>query len=98
MTALRTAVRRGIIQNIRGELSILNRNIEDYDPHFLKTQFLAAIGRSWITRKEAGQSLARWLGFRRTGPNIEKSVRSCINSLLRSGEIEKEGLDWIRRA
>ena len=96
-SALRTAVRRGILQNARGELSLLARNFSDYEIPFLKSQFLPAIGRTWITRKAAGQRLARWLGYGRTGPVIEKTVCTLINSLLRSGQLEKEGADWIRR-
>lgn len=97
LSGLRSAVRRGILQNVRGELSIHCRNINDYEFSFLKSQFLPSMGRTWITRKEAAQALARWLGFRRTGPVIEKAVRSLINGLLRSGSIEKEGAKWIRR-
>lgn len=97
LSGLRSAVRRGILQNVRGKLSIHCRNITDYEFSFLKSQFLPSMGRTWITRKEAAQSLARWLGFRRTGPVIEKAVRSLINGLLRSGRIEKEGSEWIRR-
>ncbi|MBL9159172.1 MAG: hypothetical protein JNJ70_16950 [Verrucomicrobiales bacterium] len=97
-SALRTAVRRGILQNVRGELSLYARSVTDCDAAFLKSQFLAAIGRAWITRQEASRCFARWLGYRRTGPHLETSARSCINSLLRSGHLEKNGSDWIRRA
>jgi hypothetical protein len=96
-TGLRTCVRRGVVQNARGQLSILNRTIGDYDFRFLKTQLLPAMGRSWITRKDVTQCLARWLGFRRTGPVIEKTVRSLINALLREGSLEKNGPEWLRR-
>jgi hypothetical protein len=97
-TGLRSAVRRGILQNVSGKLSIHCRNINDYEFSFLKSQFLTSMGRTWITRKEAAQSLARWLGFRRTGSVIEKAVRSVINGLLRVGSIEKEGPELIRRS
>lgn len=96
-SGLRSAVRRGILQNVGGLLSIHCRNINDYEFNFLKSQFLPSMGRSWITRKQAAQSLARWLGFRRTGPAIEKAVRSLINGLLREGRLEKKGPEWLRR-
>ena len=39
---------------------------------------------------------ARWLGFKRTGPNIEEAARSVINSLIRNHRLEKMG-SQIRR-
>ncbi|MCX6854116.1 MAG: hypothetical protein NTV80_04330 [Verrucomicrobia bacterium] len=96
-----TAVRRGILQNEGGQLSLLCRSIEGYERGFLKEQFLAAInqnGRVWIERDEATRLFARWLGFRRTGKIIDESARSLINGLLREGSLEKDGQSWIRRA
>jgi hypothetical protein len=93
---LLTAVRRGILQNQGGELSLLNRSVEDYDRDFLKTQFLASLGRTWTDRETAAQVLARWLGFARTGPSIQATVRSLINGLLRERRIESSA-DQIRR-
>lgn|GEM_PF-1575076 len=98
---LLTAVRRGILQNEGGELSLLCRSIEDYERDFLKEQFLAAIhqnGRVWREREAAIRLFARWLGYRRTGKLIDATARSLINGLLREGSLEKDGQDRIRRA
>ena len=95
--ALTTAVRRGILQNDHNHLSLLCRSIEQYERDFLKDQFLAPIGRSWIAREDAIRAFARWLGFARTGGNIEDSARSLINGLLREGRLEAEGLN-IRKS
>jgi Type I restriction modification DNA specificity domain len=94
---LLTAVRRGILENAGGELRLLFRSIEDYNRDFLKQQFFAAIGRSWIERNEAIQNFCRWFGFRRTGPVIEETARSLINGLLRESRLEADGQNLIRR-
>lgn len=94
---IRTAVRRGILDNAGGKYSLLCRSIANYHPDFLREQFLAAIDRSWVTRAEAIRQASRHLGFRRTGASIEKALRSAINSALRRGELEKNGGN-IRRA
>ncbi len=97
---IRTAVRRGILQNNGEDLSILCRSIEHYERAFLKEQFLAAInqsGRVWVERDDAIRIFARWLGFRRTGSLIDTTARSLINGLLRDGSLEKDGQDCIRR-
>jgi hypothetical protein len=93
-----TAVRRGILQNNGGELSLLSRSIEEYDREFLKEQFLASIGRKWTDRDEACRAFARWLGFARTGPVIEQTARSLMNGLLREDRLEADGQSMIRRA
>lgn len=85
---LRTAVRRGILQSHGGELSLLCRSIEQYERGFLKEQFLAALGRTWLDRTEAARTFARWLGFTRTGGTIADTVRSLINALLRERRLE----------
>jgi hypothetical protein len=85
---LLTAVRRGILQNDGGELSLLCRSIEQYERGFLKEQFLAALGRTWLDRTEAARVFARWLGFTRTGGTITDTVRSLINGLLRERRLE----------
>jgi hypothetical protein len=98
--AIRTAKRRGILQEERGQLHIDRTPIDQWERTFLKTQFLAVInqnGRIWLERDEAIRHFARWLGFRRTGPVITETARSLINGLLRAGSIEKDGQDWIRR-
>jgi type I restriction enzyme, S subunit len=94
---LRTAVRRGILDNDNGQLRLFTRSIADYDRDFLKKQFVAAIDRGWIRRDEAIQTFARWLGFRRTGPVIDETARSLINGLIREGRLETEGSELIRR-
>ncbi len=86
---LRTAVRRGILKSDDAGLSLGCRSIEGFTRPFLKEQFLAALGRRWIDRTEAARTLARWLGFTRTGPAIAATVRSLINGLLREGRLEK---------
>ena len=98
--ALRTAVRRGILNSRKDGHSLRYKNIEQYetdDRDGLKVQFLAAIPRSWIERDDAVTALARWLGFRRTGAKIQEIVASLINGLLREGRIEKDG-SQIRRS
>jgi hypothetical protein len=96
-TDLLTAVRRGILQNQDGQLSLLARDLRDYQRDFLKENFLSAIGRAWIEREEAIRALARWLGFSRTGPVIEETGYSLINGLLREGRLEAK-TNQIRRA
>lgn len=95
--ALRTAVRRGILENTRGQLQIDVRTIAAYQRDFLKDQFLAALpGRQWVERDAAMRRFARWLGFKRTGKAIDDSARSLINGLLREGRLESTGTQ-IRR-
>jgi len=96
--AIRTAVRRGIVVRNGDSLSLLARSIEGYKRDFLKEQFLASLqGYSWTERDDAIRNFARWLGFRRTGTNIEDEARSLINGLLREARLESDGL-LIRRA
>jgi len=85
------AVRRGILENERGELAILCRTIGDYDRGFLKEQFKTAIGKTWWERTDAIRAIARQLGFARTGMQIQDELKSIINGLLRQGELEKDG-------
>lgn len=98
--AIRTAVRRGILQNEGGGLSLRYRTLEQHaedDRDGLKTQFLAALdGRAWIDRKDATTAFSRWMGFRRTGPRIEEIAASLINGLLRERRLEGDG-NQIRR-
>lgn len=97
-TDLMTAVRRCILENDHGTLRLCARSITDYDRDFLKQQFLAAIGRTWIDRDTANRDFCRWLGFARTGPVIEETARSLINGLLREGRLESDGSSMIRRS
>ena len=92
-----TAVRRGILEDGGSEFSLVARNISDYPREVLKDQFLASLnGSNWTERSESIPRFARWLGFRRTGPNIEDAARSVINSLIRGDRLEKMG-SQIRR-
>jgi hypothetical protein len=89
---IRTAVRRGILENIGGNLKIAAKSIEQYEREFLKEQFLASLGgATWTQRDDAIRTFARWLGFRRTGPAIDETARSLINGLIRETRIESEG-------
>lgn len=94
---LLTAVKRGILENDRGELRLLARSLEDYDRAFLKTQFLAAMGRGWVEREEAIYRWVRWMGYGRTTEGMFDFGRSLINGLVRTGVVEVEGRDMIRR-
>ena len=93
---IRTAVKRGILENERGTLKILCKTIEGYERDFLKDQFLASIGRAWVEREEAVRAFTRFMGFRRAGEKIQDTVRSLINGLLREDRLESDG-HLIRR-
>ena len=91
-SALSLAVRRGILENRDGELSLLNRSISEYQLDFLKEQFLASLeGHAWKEREDAIRDFARWLGYSRTSEQIDENARSIINGLIRQGKIEAEG-------
>ena len=53
--------------------------------------FLAAIGSGWWDRAEAIREAARYLGFARTGPRIQRAFKSAINGLIRQSKLEREG-------
>ena len=91
-----TAVRRGILVNENGQLSLGASDLRDYDRDSMKGDFLGAIGRTWTEREDAIRLFARWLGYARTGYVIEETARSLINGLIREGRLEKDG-DRIRR-
>jgi hypothetical protein len=93
---IRTAVKRGILENNRGNLKILCKSIDEYDRDFLKDQFLASIGRPWVEREEAVRVFTGFMGFRRAGEKIQETVRSLINGLLREDRLESDG-QLIRR-
>lgn len=89
---IRTAVRRGILENAGGTLRIGAKSIDQYERDFLKDQFLASLdGITWTEREEAIRAFARWLGFSRTGPNINEKARSLINGLIREARLESQG-------
>jgi hypothetical protein len=90
--ALRTAVRRGILENNGSGLRTQARSFEEYDRAFLKDQFLASLqGKAWTEREDAVQGFARWMGFRRTGSTIAETARSLINGLIRDERLESDG-------
>jgi hypothetical protein len=94
---IQAAVHRSILQDGGEEVSLLARNISEYPREILKEQFLASLnGHAWTERSESIPRFARWLGFRRTGANIEDAARSVINSLIRADRLEKTG-SQIRR-
>jgi len=94
---IQAAVHRSILQDGGEEVSLLARNISEYTREILKEQFLASLnGHAWTERSESIPRFARWLGFRRTGANIEDAARSVINSLIRADRLEKMG-SQIRR-
>ncbi len=95
---IRTAVRRGILENRGGGLALATRNIADYQRNFLKDQFVAAMqGHAWANREDSIRKFSRWLGFRRTGPSIDDAARSVINGLIRDGRLESNGSQIRRR-
>ena len=85
--AVRRAVRRGIAVSERGAFRLLNRNIDDFEREFLKTQLLAFLSREWVEQKDLARQHARWLGFARTRATIEAAVKSLVASLLRSSAL-----------
>lgn len=96
-TDLLTAVRRGILENDRGELRLLCRSADDYTLDHRVAMLLAAMGGGWQTRDEAITAAARHLGYRRTGPAIRAAFKSAINAAMRRGLLERGGTDAIRK-
>jgi hypothetical protein len=88
---LRTAVRRGILNNTAGQLTLLTPTITDYTRDHLIDMLLSAIGPGWIDREDALRTTARHLGFRRTGSTITTTLKSAINGAIRRGLMEYEG-------
>jgi len=95
-SALKTAVRRGVLFNESGIYMLSCVRIEDFAREHLTELFLAAMGRGWCEREEAIRAAARYLGFRRTGKTIQETFKSIINGGLRKGLLEKDGT-LIRR-
>ena len=95
---LRMAVRRGILENSAGQLTLLCRSISEYTVNHLVATLMAAIGNNWSTRSEAVVVAARSLGFRRTGQSIQAAFKSVFNATIRRGLIERDGPDRIRKA
>ncbi len=88
---LNTASRRLIIETRDGGLLACTRSIDDYHRDFLKATLKAVIGHTWTDESDALRAAARHLGFRRTGPKIERAFKSAINGLLRQNELERNG-------
>jgi type I restriction enzyme S subunit len=90
-STLPTAARRHIAWYSGTEVWIATRTITDYTRDELKDYFLAAIGSTWHDRPEAIRLATRYLGFTRTGPNIEDTWKSIINGLIRTGQLDSDG-------
>lgn len=96
--ALRVAVKRGILSTTEAGLALSTQNIADYKQEVLAEQFLASMpSRSWADREDSIRTFARWLGFRRTGPNIDEAARVVIAGLIRDGKLETDGSKVRRR-
>jgi hypothetical protein len=90
--AIRTAVRRGVLCNAKGELELFAGSIDGYTRKFLKQQFLASLeGYDWEDRDESIRHFARWMGFRRTGKAIAGTAKTLINGLIRQGRLVTDG-------
>ena len=87
-SALTAAAKRGVIQNNRGALSLLTRNISDYSRDELIDALLSSMGAVWWEREEAIRAAARHLGFKRTGSSIRDAFKSAINGAIRRGLLE----------
>ena len=94
--ALRAASQRGIIYSERGQVFADCRTIDEYPRDLLKKAVARSIGRTWTTRDDAITAAARHLGFARTGRKITAALRSTITSLIRGGDLERDG-EWMRR-
>ena len=95
--AIQTALQRNILQTGTGGVSLAARNISGYRRDILKEQFIASMEpHGWVDRADSIRRFARWLGFRRTGPNIDEAARSVINGLIRDDRVESKG-PQIRR-
>lgn len=88
--ALAVAVKRGVVKNESGTLSIACRTIHDYPRELLMQTLLAAMGRAWVERDEAIKLAARHLGFRRTGSAIRDAFKSVINGAIRRSLVERD--------
>ena len=96
-SALIAAAKRGVIQNNRGVLSLLSRNIGDYSRDELIGTFLSVMGVVWWEREEATRAAARHLGFKRTGSLIRDAFKSALNGAIRRGLLESNS-QLIRKA
>ena len=90
-SALNAASRRYIIYSDSGGLRPYCRTIDQYKRDDLKNVLRSVIGRTWTDEDEAIRTAARYLGFRRTGSQIDRAFRSAINGGLRQGVLERSG-------
>jgi hypothetical protein len=90
-SALNAASRRYIIYSDSGGLRPYRRTIDQYKRDDLKNVLRAVIGRTWTDEDEAIRAATRYLGFRRTGSQIDRAFRSAINGGLRQGLLERDG-------
>ncbi len=95
-SALRTAVRRGIVRNDGQLLHPDCRTIEDYDRDYLVQYLLAVIERTWWEQEDAIRCTANYLGFQRTGSTIHDTLKNTIATAIRRGLVERNGT-MIRR-
>ncbi|CAN5474422.1 hypothetical protein BH11PSE7_BH11PSE7_00070 [soil metagenome] len=89
-SAIRTAVRRGVVENSAGTLSLLVRDMDGYNSAHLKDLLLTVIRAEGgkCQKADAPRLLARALGFARTGSSINITVEAVVRSLVRAGRLE----------
>jgi len=87
-SAVRTAIRRHIINRDKGVIALECATIDDYTRDELIGTLLAAMGTTWWDREDAIRAAAHRLGFRRTGSKIRKAFKSAINGAIRRGLLE----------
>jgi hypothetical protein len=90
-SALNTASRRSIVYSDQRGIRPLCRSIEEYKRDDLKNVLRAVIGRTWTDEADAIRAASRYLGFRRTGSQIERAFRSAISGGLRQSVLERDG-------
>ncbi len=87
---LRAAARRDVIYDGLSRLYLDSRTIHDYTRKQLKKYLLAVMGSTWWEQDDAIRAAARYLGFRRAGPAIQRAFRSAINGAIRQGRLERD--------
>jgi hypothetical protein len=90
-SVITTAGRRGIVQTIQGEIHLDWHTYHEAPRDVQKTVFLAALGRTWVTRDDAMTLAARYGGFARVSPPMQALFGSLINGLLRERRLEASG-------
>ena len=93
---LLAATRRGIVEKRGSDVAICCRTVDDYDGRFLQGMVLKAQGTGWRTRDDAVRRTTAYLGFARIGPRIRHRITMTIRTLVRRGELERDG-DYVRR-